>query len=98
MSVARPQPSTPAPSAPAAPAEPTGGEAGPGDETSPLAGVVVSVDVNIGQAVNEGDKLITLEAMKMKTIVVAHRSGKITNIAVKAGDAVDAGQTLVTIG
>lgn len=72
--------------------------AGPGDEVSPLAGVVHSVDVTVGQDVSEGDKVATIEAMKMKTAVVAHRSGKVTNIAVKAGDPVDAGQPLLTIG
>jgi biotin carboxyl carrier protein len=86
------------PTAAPAPAAPTPGAAEPGDEVSPLAGVVVSVDVTVGQAVNESDKIITLEAMKMKTVITAHRSGKVTNIAVKAGDAVDAGQVLLTIG
>ena len=48
--------------------------------------------------VNEGDKLVSLEAMKMVTHVVAKRGGKITSIAVKPGDPVDAGQVLLTIG
>ena len=99
MQVNVPKPSTPKPAAPPAPAPaaaPTA--AGTGDEVSPLAGVVVSVDVTAGQAVNEGDKLATLEAMKMKTVVTAHRSGTVTNIAVKAGDAVEAGQILLSIG
>jgi len=85
----------------AAPAASTGAAsaaAGPGDEVSPLAGVVESVAVSVGQSVNEGDKLATLEAMKMKTHVFAHRSGKVTSIAVKVGDSVDAGQVLFTIG
>ena len=100
MKVAAPAPAAPAPApAPAAaPGPASGAAAGPGDEVSPLAGVVVSVDVTMGQAVNEGDKIATLEAMKMKTVVTAHRSGKVTNIAVKAGDAVDAGQVLLSIG
>jgi len=72
--------------------------AGPGDEVCPLAGVVEAIAVSVGQSVNEGDKLATLEAMKMKTHVFAHRSGKITNIAAKVGDSVDAGQVLFTIG
>ena len=38
-----------------------------------------------------------IEAMKMKTVVSAHKQGKITNIAVKVGDAVEAGQPIVTI-
>ena len=72
--------------------------AGPGDEVAPLGGVVQTVHVSVGQVVNEGDKLVSLEAMKMVTHVVARRGGKITSIAVKPGDPVDAGQVLLTIG
>lgn len=79
--------------APAAPAA-----AGAGDEVAPLGGVVQSIHVNVGQVVNEGEKLLSLEAMKMVTHVIARRGGKITNIAVKPGDPVDAGQVLLTIG
>nr|VFJ49678.1 MAG: Biotin-requiring enzyme [Candidatus Kentron sp. FM]VFJ69357.1 MAG: Biotin-requiring enzyme [Candidatus Kentron sp. FM]VFK18685.1 MAG: Biotin-requiring enzyme [Candidatus Kentron sp. FM] len=67
------------------------------DKASPLAGVVVSVEVSIGQQVNAGDIVIVIEAMKMKTKVTAHKSGKIANIAVKPGDGVAAGQVLLTI-
>ena len=90
-------PAAPSP-APAPPASVAPGAAGPGDEVSPLAGVVVSSEVSVGQPVKEGDKLMTLEAMKMKTAVIAHHSGQVKNIAVKVGDAVDAGQVLLTIG
>ena len=91
---------TPAEAAEAAPAPsaaPETAAAGPGDEVSPLAGVVVSLEVAVGQSVNEGDKIATIEAMKMKTAVVAHRAGSVTNIAVKPGDGVEAGQVLMTI-
>lgn len=99
MSVA-PQPAAPVPTAPppavAAPAP--GGAAGPGDEIAPLGGVVQTVHVSVGQAVSEGDKLVSLEAMKMVTHVVARHGGKVTHVAVKPGDPVDAGQVLLTIG
>ena len=72
--------------------------AGPGDEVAPLGGVVQTIHVSVGQAVNEGDKLVSLEAMKMVTHVVARRGGKVVSIAVKPGDPVDAGQVLLTIG
>jgi len=92
----RPAAPAPAPAARApAPAAPAA--AGAGDEVSPLSGVVVSIDVTVGQEVKEGDKIATLEAMKMKTVVSAHRSGKVSNIAVKPGDGVEAGQVLLTI-
>jgi biotin carboxyl carrier protein len=89
----------PAAAAPApAPAASSSGAAGPGDEVAPLGGVVQTVHVGVGQAVNEGDKLVSLEAMKMVTHVVARRGGKVISIAVKPGDPVDAGQVLLTIG
>ena len=97
MSVA-PQPAAPVPTAPAPAASAPGAEAGPGDEVAPLGGVVQTVHVNVGQVINEGDKLISLEAMKMVTHVVARRGGKVTSIAVKPGDPVDAGQVLLSIG
>ena len=89
----------PAAAAPApAAARPAPAAAGAGDEVAPLGGVVQAIHVNIGQVVNEGEKLVSLEAMKMVTHVVARRGGSVTNIAVKPGDPVDAGQVLLTIG
>lgn len=90
----------PAAEPPAAPdaASPELPEAGPGDEVSPLAGVIESIHVTLGQPVKPGDKLATLEAMKMKTLVYAHHSGEIKRIAFEVGDPVDAAQVLFTIG
>ncbi|MFZ1642540.1 MAG: biotin/lipoyl-containing protein [Candidatus Contendobacter sp.] len=79
-------------------AGPSPSAAGPGDEVAPLGGVVQTVHVNVGQVINEGDKLVSLEAMKMVTHVIARRGGQVISIAVKAGDPVDAGQVLLTIG
>ena len=42
----------------------------------------------------EGDHLLTLEAMKMNTFIFAPRSGKVIEIKVAVGAAVDEGQTL----
>jgi biotin carboxyl carrier protein len=94
-----PQPAAPVPTAPSPTAPPAStASAGPGDEVAPLGGVVQTVHVNVGQVINEGDKLVSLEAMKMVTHVVAKRGGKVTSIAVKPGDPVDAGQVLLSIG
>lgn len=71
--------------------------AGPGDVVSPLAGVVVSVDVALGSTVTEGARVVTLEAMKTKTVVTAGRAGTVNAIAVAPGDPVEAGQPLLTI-
>ena len=48
-------------------------KAAAGDVPSPLAGRVTAVVVTVGQAVKEGDHLLTLEAMKMNTFVFAPR-------------------------
>ena len=70
---------------------------GPGDVPSPLAGRVIEIAVKPGQEVNANDHLITLEAMKMNTFVLAPRSGKVAEIKVAVGDAVGEGQVLVKI-
>ncbi|EDY81352.1 Biotin-requiring enzyme domain protein [Verrucomicrobiia bacterium DG1235] len=84
-------PSAPAPSAAAAVAS------APGDVPSPLSGKVVSVDVKVGDAVTEGSQLITLEAMKMNTIVSAPTGGSVSAIHVAAGDSVEEGQPLLSL-
>ncbi|NBC33904.1 MAG: biotin/lipoyl-binding protein [Alphaproteobacteria bacterium] len=96
MSAAAMQTPGPAAAAPAAAPAAAAGEGG--DEVAPLSGVVVSVDVTVGQDVNEGDKIATLEAMKMKTNVIAHRSGKVIAVHVNAGDGIEAGEPILTIG
>ncbi len=71
--------------------------AGAGDVTSPLAGLVQAIDAAVGTVVQEGDAVITLEAMKMYTAINAPAGGTITAIHVKVGDAVEEGQALYTI-
>jgi glutaconyl-CoA/methylmalonyl-CoA decarboxylase subunit gamma len=68
-----------------------------GDVTSTLGGVVESILVTVGQQVNQGEKMVIIEAMKMKTPMIAHRNGTVTEVVVKVGEAVDAGQILVTL-
>lgn len=72
--------------------------AAPGDVTSPLAGIVQAIELTAGSAVNEGDLVLTLEAMKMYTSINANATGTIKAIHVKVGDAVEEGQVLYTIG
>ncbi|MEF8714157.1 MAG: biotin/lipoyl-containing protein [Accumulibacter sp.] len=83
--------------APAAAPRSTAAAAGAGDEVAGMGGVVVEVNVKVGQAVAAGDRLLVLEAMKMKTPVVATRAGQVTRVLVAPGDAVEGGQPLVTI-
>jgi biotin carboxyl carrier protein len=83
---------------PAAPAPVAAAPGGTNDKLAPLAGVVQEVAVKVGDAVKSGDKVIVIEAMKMKTVVSAHKDGKVSAIHVKVGDAVEAGQSLLSIG
>ena len=79
--------------APAAPSAP----AGAGDQCAQMGGVVASIAVKEGQAVSQGDRIAELEAMKMKVPVMASRSGQVSKVCVAVGDAVEAGQVLLTI-
>jgi glutaconyl-CoA/methylmalonyl-CoA decarboxylase subunit gamma len=73
------------------------GAATSGDEVAQLGGVVVQVDVKVGQTVTQGQSLLVLEAMKMKNHLLASRAGQVTRVLVAAGDAVEAGQPMLTI-
>lgn len=64
---------------------------------SPLAGKIVSVDVKAGDSVTEGQRLLTIEAMKMNTLINAPRSGKVSEVLVSPGDSVAEGQGLVVL-
>ncbi|EBU7183302.1 oxaloacetate decarboxylase, partial [Salmonella enterica subsp. enterica serovar Krefeld] len=65
--------------------------------TAPLAGNIWKVIATEGQSVAEGDVLLILEAMKMETEIRAAQAGTVSGIAVKSGDAVSVGDTLMTL-
>ncbi len=63
-----------------------------------LPGVVIRVEVAVGDTVAEGDVLLVVEAMKMETEIKSPASGTVTSINVGQGDQVKNGQSLVTLG
>jgi oxaloacetate decarboxylase alpha subunit len=65
--------------------------------TAPLSGNIFKVLVANGQAVKAGEVVIILEAMKMETEVRANEDGVVTNLAVKQGDSVTVGSTLLDL-
>lgn len=71
--------------------------AGAGDVPSPLAGKVVSIDAKVGSTVKAGDAVVTLEAMKMNTVVSAPVGGTVAAVHVNPGDSVEEGQVLMTL-
>ncbi|WP_257283857.1 sodium-extruding oxaloacetate decarboxylase subunit alpha [Endozoicomonas sp. SESOKO1] len=64
---------------------------------APLAGTIWKVNVTPGQHIQEDDVLLVLEAMKMETEIRAPRSGQVTSVAVREGDSVAVGDTLLAL-
>lgn len=95
-------PAMPAPAAAPASAVPTpvpqaSPAAGSGEVRAPISGVVLSVDVTVGQAVTAKTKLLVIEAMKMENEIAAGVDGVIKSVMVKAQQDVRQGDLLVTI-
>jgi pyruvate carboxylase len=64
---------------------------------APIPGVITALPVNVASRVAKGEKLLSLEAMKMQTTIYAPADGIITEIAIKVGDAVEAKDLLVKL-
>lgn len=64
---------------------------------SPMNGVVVKLAAAVGEAVEQGQVILVLEAMKMENEVVAPVSGKLVRVEVSAGQVVGANQLLFEI-
>lgn len=62
---------------------------------SPVAGLVIKVNVESGQAIQANDLLMVLEAMKMETNVTAPVAGKVKTVKVAQGDSVKMNQVVV---
>ena len=65
---------------------------------APMPGVVSTVGVAPGQAVKAGDVLLSIEAMKMETVLHAERDGTVAEVLVQPGDQIDAKDLLVVYG
>ncbi len=62
---------------------------------APMPGLVVNVTVAPGEQVEVGQKLFTVEAMKMETTVYAPRAGRVAEVFVRPGTQVEAGDLLL---
>lgn len=64
---------------------------------SPMPGSIVSVSVEPGQAVSEGQELLIVEAMKMQNIIKSEVEGKIKKVNVKPGQSVAVDELLIEL-
>jgi len=78
-------------------ARPKANPANPLEVGAPIPGMITSVGPGNGARVAKGDKLLTLEAMKMQTTLYAPSAGVIDELLAGVGDAVDGGDLLVRL-
>ncbi len=74
-----------------------GAELEVGGLNAPMPGVVIDVRVEVGQAVEAGDTLVVMEAMKMEHVISAPDAGTVSAIFVTTGQQVDSGAVLLTL-
>lgn len=63
---------------------------------APLPGVIEKIEVTTGQAVEKGQPLVVLEAMKMKNVIRSTRSGTVESITATVGQQVQHNDILLT--
>jgi len=63
----------------------------------PITGKITSVNVKVGDEVQEGDILCLIESMKMENPILAPVAGTITEISISVGDAVETGALVAII-
>jgi biotin carboxyl carrier protein len=73
----------------------TGAVAVEDDVKAPMPGKVLSVEVAVGDVVEEGAALLVLEAMKMENVLRSSREGVVSSVEVMAGDAIEKGAILL---
>ncbi len=64
---------------------------------APIPGMITAVSSSVGSKVSKGDKLITLEAMKMQTTIYAPEDGVVVELLVAVGDSVESKDLLVRV-
>ncbi len=71
--------------------------ADPNQIPAPLPGLVVGVAVTAGDAVRKGQKLLSIEAMKMETTLYAERAGRVAEVLAAVGRQVQTGELLIKL-
>ena len=63
----------------------------------PITGKITSVEVKVGDAVQEGDVICLIESMKMENPILAPVAGTISEIKVSVGETVETGNLIAII-
>ena len=63
--------------------------------SAPMPGRIVSVEVNVGQNLDVGDEILSLEAMKMENVLKAEGVGTVKSILIKTDEVVEKGTVLI---
>lgn len=64
---------------------------------APVSGIVSDIAVHVGDEVHSGDRLCTVEAMKMQNAIPSPIDGVVTQIPVRVGDSVEGGDLLIVL-
>ncbi|MCF6168754.1 acetyl-CoA carboxylase biotin carboxyl carrier protein subunit [Lutibacter sp.] len=67
------------------------------DIKSPMPGLILSINVEKGQKVTEGETLLILEAMKMENTISSPKEGVVKSIHVKKGETVEKGELMIEL-
>ncbi len=91
------KPSPPAAAAPRAPVAPRRATTAAGGSSlnAPMPGVILEISVAVGDAIERGQQVAVLEAMKMNNVIRSPRAGTIGELCVAAGQAVGHGDPII---
>lgn len=73
------------------------GPSGPAPLKAPMPGLIVRINVQVGDAVQAGQGLVVMEAMKMENELRAQAAGKVKSVLVTVGAAVEKGALLIEL-
>lgn len=64
---------------------------------APMPGIIIGLNVEEGDTVKEGDKLLILEAMKMENALICPKDATVKSVNIEKGDAVEKGKLLIEL-
>ncbi|MDW5287962.1 biotin/lipoyl-containing protein [Formosa sp. PL04] len=65
--------------------------------SAPIPGIILSLNIKVGDTVKEGDLLLVLEAMKMENNIISEKSGVVSAVNVKVGQQVLQSEVMIEL-